>query len=386
MINCPLCSGKRPVCIHEYKLLPKVFPKIAFSKDFFGPSYSIFVGKAGYPNVSLGPMASTEHNQNLDDPSKWFGLPYEQIIEMRYLLIRSSSKANVKTNTKFIEENQLVAMSKPIDIEMSFTRQPVYKWDFSNVLAPTGPSASIEKMRIAENPKISHKLERIVNDEIKSVDSVKAIYDTGIDVYKLSSILSSGVLGLEKNKKLVPSRWSITAIDDIVAKHLINEIKDFSSVGEFLVFSSEYLDNHFEILVMPGNWEFENFEAWMEDGKPSIIEEYEPYEGRKKYAELQAGGYYACRLGVVEGLHKIKKQGRVIGFREIYEGYTVAVGVWEIRENVRNAMKQKPVKFGTLNEALRYINSKLRIPVSSYVEKSRMFRQRRLTDFLVKHL
>lgn len=377
---CPLCSGKRPLCIHEYKLLPKVFPKTAFSKDFFGPSYNIFVGRVGYPNVNLGPMASTA-GQIVDDPSKWFGLPYEQIIEMRYLLIRSRSLVNIKQDSKFIEENQLITLSKPIDIEMMFKKHPVYRWEFSHMLAPSGPVADIEKLRLAENPKIPIKLEKIVSDELKANEATTAIYNSGEDVYKLSSILSSGVLGLEKNKKLVPSRWSITAVDDIIAKHLINEIKDFKSIDEYLVFSSQYLDNHFEILIMPGNWEFENFEAWNDEGESKIIEEYEGYEGRKSYADKQAGGYYASRLAIAEGLKKIKRQGKVVGIREIYEGYSVAVGVWQVRENVRNAMKQEPKRFATLQEALAYIGSRLKIPIASYMKQSRIFRQKRLWDF-----
>ncbi len=383
MINmiCPLCAGKRPVCIHEYKLLPKIFPKTAFSKEFFGPSYNVFVGRVGYPNVSLGPMASIEKGLIVDDPSKWFGLPYEQIIEMRYLLIRSRSKVNIKQDSRFIQENQLITLSKPIDIEMVFKKQPVYKWEFSDTLAPNGPIADIETMRLAENPKIPFKLEKIVSDDLKATEASISIYNTGEDVYKLASILSSGALGLEKNKKLVPSRWSITAIDDIIAKNLISEIKDFKSVNEYFVFTSEYLDNHFEILVMPGNWEFENFEAWIELGEPKILEEYEEYEGRKKYADLQAGGYYASRLGIVEGLHRIRRQGKAIGFREIYAGYSVAVGVWQVRENVRNAMKQEPKKFATLEEALRDINTRLRIPIKEYMKNSKIFNQKRLSDF-----
>ncbi|MBI4895228.1 MAG: hypothetical protein HY831_01915 [Candidatus Aenigmarchaeota archaeon] len=361
---CPLCSGKRPVCIHEYNMLPKIFPKTAFSKEFFGPSYNIFVVRVGYPNVSLGPMASSEKNLIVDDPSKWFGLPYEQIIEMRYLLIRTKSRVNIKQDSRFIEENQLIILSKPIDIEMVFKKHPVYRWEFSDTLAPNGPIADIDTLRLAENPKIPVKLEKIVSDELKASDASVSIYNTGEDVYKLSSILSSGVLGLEKNKKLVPSRWSITAVDDIITKSLISGIKDFKSVDDYIVFTSQYLDNHFEVLVMPGNWEFENFEAWIELGEPKILEEYEAYSGRKKYADLQAGGYYASRLAIVEGLHKMKRQGKAIGFREIYEGYSVAVGVWQVRENVRNAMRQEPKKFATLEEALRDINTRLRIPIN----------------------
>ncbi|MFN3528143.1 MAG: hypothetical protein ACK4YO_03480, partial [Candidatus Altarchaeaceae archaeon] len=78
------------------------------------------------------------------------------------------------------------------------------------------------------------------------------------------------------------------------------------------------LFNHFEILLIPGNWEFEQFEAWAPDtlwtiGNESyaINLEAEYYKGRNDYAIKEGGGYYASRLAVLEYLKKIKRQARV---------------------------------------------------------------------------
>ncbi|MBI5332582.1 MAG: hypothetical protein HZB65_03345 [Candidatus Aenigmarchaeota archaeon] len=398
---CPLCKGRRPVCIHNYQLLPGLVGK-TIGKDFFGPSYSIFVGRANYPNVSIGPMSSIEHNLILDNPSKWFGLPYERIIEYRYLLLRSKQTAHVRNNSRFVEDNQLISMSEPVDIELTLKRSPSYNFEFSSIMAPSGPVADIEKFRIAENLKISQKLDKIASDDIKAQEAAVSIYNLNKDIYKLSSILSSGAIGMKK--KIVPTKWSITAIDDIVAKDLIDRVKDYQSVNEFFVYTSEYLDNHFEILLMPGNWEFENLESWISNNKmtffeshlscqgkkyytflnnkkPIIIPESEGFMGRKKYAFSQSGGYYASRLGVAEGLNNMRKQARVVCFREIYEGYSVPMGVWVVRESVRNAMKQTARKFNTLDEALIDINTRLRVPIREYMRNSVSFRQRRLGEF-----
>jgi hypothetical protein len=115
--------------------------------------------------------------------------------------------------------------------------------------------------------------------------------------------------------------------------------------------------------------------------KTEILEEYEPFSGRTTYAEKEGGGYYAARLGVIEALWRMKRQARVVVFREIYEGYTIPLGVWQVRENVRNAFRGKPERFRTLDEALRHIDSKTRIPVNDYISISRMLKQRRLSDF-----
>ncbi len=392
---CILCKGSRALCGHTncprlaaVKIAPKINEKI--DKDFFGPSPSVFVGRVGYPQVNVGPMGTFEmsHHQN-DNPSEWIDLDYNSIIELRTTLLRSKKKQNIFSKNYFIEENQQLAMaSQPTDIEMNFNKKPEYKLSFSESIHPMGPTASLQKMRITENPKINSKVDYIVEDDLKAADQAVSLFNTNIDVYKITNILSIGSLGLDKRKKLVPTRWSITATDDIIGKNLIEKIKDYPSVNEFLVFESDKLDYKFLVMLMPGNWEFENFEAWAPGGiwtqgltNSFITEEFELWSGRKKYADKQAGGYYASRLGVVEALNEFRRQARVVVFREINEGYVVPLGVWQVRENVRSALREMPMKFDTRESALKHIESKLKLPLSDYVDKSRLLRQSRLNDF-----
>ena len=58
----------------------------------------------------------------------------------------------------------------------------------------------------------------MINDEIKASEAIEFLYKNEFNEYTLSKILSVGVIGLAKNKKLVPTRWSITATDDILGK------------------------------------------------------------------------------------------------------------------------------------------------------------------------
>jgi len=116
--------------------------------------------------------------------------------------------------------------------------------------------------------------------------------------------------------------------------------------------------------------------------RPTIQEEYEGFEGRSDYALKEGGGYYAGRLAVTEALHRMKKQARTIIFREIYEGYTIPVGVWEVRENVRKALQKKPKRFSNMTAALEDIETRLRIPPREYLKNSEMLKQRKLSEFL----
>ena len=108
----------------------------------------------------------------------------------------------------------------------------------------------------------------------------------------------------------------------------------------------------------------------------------EPYKGRSDYAKSQVGGYYASRLAVVEALNKMRKQAKVIVFREIGEGYSIPLGVWQVRENVRNAFKQKSMKFTSKQEALEHVSKRIKLQINEYVKRSKILQQRRLGDFL----
>lgn len=393
---CILCKGSRALCGHTncprlaaVRIAPKINEKI--DKEFFGPSPSVFVGHVGYPQVNVGPLGTFETTQYPnDDPRAWLNLDYNTIIELRTTLIRSKKAQNIFSKNYFIDENQQIALaSKPTEIEMNFTKKPVYEVSFSERIHPMGPSAALEKLKITSNPHIESKVDYIVHDDLKANDQAISLYNnTKIDVYKITNILSIGSLGLEKNKKLVPTRWSITATDDIIGKDLLRKVKQHPSVNDFLVFESNNLDNHFVVLLMPGAWEFENFEAWAPGGiwtqglaSSFITQEYEPFRGRTKYADKQMGGYYASRLGVAEALDEFRRQARVVVIREVNEGYVVPLGVWQVRENVRNAMRQMPLKFSTREEAMEHISGKLRLPLKKYVEQSVMLRQKRLSDY-----
>lgn len=357
-------------------------PKIAVApppvkESFFGPSSGIFVGRTGYPDVFAGPLGILGTSL-ADSPSEWFGMRYSDIISMRFSIIRSKEKRSVRSSDRTVSDMQDIVIAKsPTDIEMLFRKKPVHKMTFSPVTQPMGPSAELVKLTLAGSPKISGRVEQIVRDDIMAADATGMLYKEGVDVYQLSNILSSGVLGIKK--KMVPTRWSITGIDDTLCKGMMDEIRQFPETGKYMLFSSAFLYNSFHILLMPGKWEYENFESSPDDGL--MVEEYEPFHGRKAYAEKEGGGYYAARFAVCEALKRMRKQARVIVFREIGKGYSVPLGVWVIRQTVRDAMKKKPLEFSSYAEVVGYLQGKLHIPMKEYAKRSVILQQRRLNEF-----
>ena len=101
--------------------------------------------------------------------------------------------------------------------------------------------------------------------------------------------MSVGILGLKKDRKLVPTRWSITATDDIIGKSLISEIKDYSEISSYYSFFGNYLGNYYLILIFPEVWSYELFETYVPSNwnftKPLRYgTDFEDYYGRKEYA------------------------------------------------------------------------------------------------------
>ncbi len=393
---CLTCKGGRLMCGKpSCPLLSKINVQNPIEgklkESMFAPSPSIFVGWGDYPQVALGPMTSIEPQDAalMDDPGSWYGLDFADIIRLRSMLIRSKSKQGVRERTTLVEMAQELAMStKPVDTEVTFHKRPKYNLSFSPISQPMGPSANLKDLDIAENPKIPKKVDSLANDEVTASDASFELYTSGYDVYYLTGVLSSGALGHDERKKLVPTRWSITAVDDIIGKQIIGEIKDYPEIADYTVYHNTYLENHFEILLIPVKWEFEMFEAWAPDtlwtmaySGYAINQESERYRGRRDYATKEGGGYYAGRIGVLEGLRKLRRQATAIIFREIYEGYVVPVGVWEVRENVRKAFENPPGKFDTLQGALADIGTRMKVPMNEYIKRSLILTQRRIDEY-----
>jgi len=401
---CVLCKGTKKLCgvspcpklqkvNAQYNLIPKV------GESIFGPSPpNLFIGSYNYPDVQWGPMVSVETDSATagvnDSPALMYGKPYEEIIRLRSSLVRGKKEIHVKAKDRMLLDAQEAAMSiKTVDMELNFTKKPVFELSFSAVTQPMGAAAPLKDLKVADNARIPKKVDELVSEKgVKATDAVRELFSIGggFDNYYLTRLLSSGVLGKKDNKKLVPTKWSITAMDDILAKQMMEQIREMPELqSEFLVFTNEYLYNHFEVLLMPGKWEYEGFEAWAPGTiwsqgakKFALTEEHEPFEGRTTYAEKQVGGYYAARFGVCEGLmNHVKKQGRAVVFREIYEGYMVPVGVWQIREQIRNTFRNTPQRFSNLKEALEDVSSRLRLPLSEYKKQSEVLTQRTLAEF-----
>ena len=397
---CIRCKGRLWCQLPSCPILDKFQAKektvsLIREKEFEGSSPpSVFVSWANYPSVSIAPLSPplvSNQNALMDNPEQWFFRSLAEIVQMRSQLIQSRTRMEAKSaqnpSYELVDVQDLALSVKPVEAGFQLKEKPHSVLSFHEGTAPLGPIAPLKKMVLHENPHIPTRVEKWVSDsDAKSQLAVQDLFVHGFPVHYLHKILSAGTLGQKNNRKLVPTRWSITAIDDNVSRFLVDDsVKGFQQLGETELFFSEYSGNRFFVLLIPAAWSFEMMECWL-PGSPwtledpsyaksdsfSIIHDFEFFSGRKTYADNITGAYYAARLAVAEHLVKRKRQASAIVLREIGSEYVSPLGVWVIRETVRNALSKKPLHFSDLKLALEYLQFRLRVPVGQYQKTSQL--------------
>jgi hypothetical protein len=400
---CVECKGTKMLCAKSrcpllIKYYAAVKQKQAIdSTSIYGSAPGVFVGRYGYPNVSIGPLLPPiiGDTSELDTPEQWIGKSIDDIVGMRSTLVRGLYTVNVKKLDKFgkvVDDLQLVSMAdKPIDTSAEFFKKPSGRIELDDEVQPFGPSAPLKKMDIG-NFRLDTRVEKAFYDpDMGAREAVLSLYNGDTMVTRIQRAFSMGTFGIKKARKIVPTRQSITAVDSMIGETLVEEVKRLPLINEYRVFESWQLDNRFIVLMAPEPWSYELVEAWYPDTiwNPAgrdimVISDHELSGGRTTYASI-GGCYYAARLATSEYLLKEKRQAKVVILREAHSGYVMPVGVWNVRENVRAALKGPYNAFNSLEAALSYIQGRFDIPIkrwtlNSFVLKDSRF-QRRLTDF-----
>lgn len=341
---------------------------------------SVFIGSYGYPKVYVGPMLSPEHGDTtiLDTPESWIPnkKKQEDIINFRLGLVRGKQVVGIQEfNNKLVQKLQEISLATgSVQSEAKFHGKP-RGFTFDAEHQPFGPSASLEKFDI-DNVRWHPEMEKVFYDtDFKSSDAIVELYREGVLFSQIQKALSTGTMGIGKNRKIVPTRWSITATDTILADHIYEEIKWSEIIDCYEVYEFSSLNNYYAVILTPTPWQYEWLEAFIHvmGNDEMIFSDHEGMRGKEGYSTV-GGCYYSCKFGVLEALKRMKKQAGAVVLREAYEDY-VPLGVFNVRENVRNAMKQVPRKFPNFRTAMNYISTKLRLPISRFVDQSVLIKE-----------
>ena len=266
---CLACRGAKLLCgkpkcpiITKAEGFARHVPELYNTELIQGSSPpGVFVGRFGYPKVFIGPMVPAIHGDTefLDTPEMWKGKTIEEIVDYRYSLIRGCTRDDIHDavyGSKLVQDLQEIAMStRSADSELLLAKRPVNRISFSENSQPFGPSAPMKQFKPSGNISVDQRIEKAYYDkDLRASEAVFSLYKNGVLFSKLEKSFSVGVFGERKRRKLVPTRWSITAVDSNLSLRLIDEIKDHEAIDDYRVFVLIKLDNVYVGILTPVYW------------------------------------------------------------------------------------------------------------------------------------
>ena len=319
-----------------------------------------------------------------------------EVVSFRTGLVRGTTPIRVTDAERpipILEELQLLGIAgETVDSEAHFRRPPRGHLSLSDSTPPFGPSAPIETMHL-DVRRVDPHLDRLTSDiHANARVAVEELYHRGVRVSRIQRAFSVGTLGRRGRRRLVPTRWSITAVDDLLSKMNLERVRNLPELSEIHLHRFTALDNRWVIVFLPGSYRYESIEAWYPNtlwnpntSRIVMIGDHEGYRGRTTYASI-GGCYYAARLATSEALLNIGRQAGVVVLREVHPGEILPLGVWNVREHVRAALARPPEKVASLAELSERIRESFAIPLPRWLTASALLHdartQRRLEEWL----
>ncbi|MDQ3948132.1 MAG: hypothetical protein M3218_03305 [Thermoproteota archaeon] len=357
---------------------------------------SMFVGRYGYPKIRVGPMIPPLYGDTtiLDRTELWTGKSIEEIANYRLSLVLGTMNVNIHdTHNRYVENMQELAMSEsPVETEATFEKRPIVDVHIQEELrlaheaTPFGPAAPLRGFKTS-SLSADQRIETVYYDtDLRAAEAMVELYKRSVEVSIIQRVLSMGMLGVKKKRKLVPTRWSISATDDIISSMLVKEIAMNPTIDLFEVSRYSHLANYYSIILIPNErWIFEMIESWITSRGQVTTGTDNEDERRLNHNPTIAGAYFAARLAVAEHLARRHKKAGAIVLREIHPDYVIPLGVWQIREGVREALKNPPQKFERFDHAMSFACCYMSLSKNEIVQKSRVWKsfkdQTKISDF-----
>ena len=352
---CARCKAQKMLCGRsKCPILEKFYisMNLKYVKEVQGSSPpSVFIGSKNYPKVNVGPAAPLKNGDTsyMEDTSKLINLPLDDIISIRYSLYRGFRNLNVDSPRNppsyLLDVYDLVLSSKPTFVEMEYYKiTETLQIDAQS--QPFGPGGIIKRFEHTHGTS-NQKLEKVYYDsDLKAYDAVVLLNSNGVPFHEIQKVFSLGMLGNSKNRKLVPTRWSITAVDSILSEYYENRIKNYEDIDGYYFFENHNLGNNYFIFVFPWSYIYENIETWgigsvwVGNRGMSIEEEFE--DGKRKVRNPKMGGsFFATKLPILEYLDSIQKKAGILAIRYVTGDYYIPIGVWQVRENIKLALRNR---------------------------------------------
>jgi hypothetical protein len=312
----------------------------------------------------------------MDMPEAWIhsGMSQEEILRYRMSLIRGKHRVAVtEISNPMVSRLQEIALSSgPVESDLIFSHAPT-GMQLSDLHTAYGPSAPIERLMI-EPGSWDRELGRVHDDtDLGAASAIIDLHQRGVPISRIQKALSVGTIGEGRRRRLVPTRWAITACDTTVADALLARVRQCPVIDTCRIFEYSSLYNRYKVLLVPTPWQYEWVEAFFHViGQEEVIfADHEGHRPKKTYSTV-GGCYYACKMAVLEALSRMQRQAGIVVLREAHHGY-LPMGVFNVRENVRCALQGPPRVFECPEEALASLNGAFHLPISRFLAASTLF-------------
>ncbi len=398
---CARCKGGKLLCglsacplLERFRAEVRAFTRMPSTTRVYGATPpSLVVGERGYPRVAVmynvPPGSFGEAAKIYDDPQGWWGrLSLDEIVRLRSGLLASTLRVDARNPWVLYEKEISLATvsTRPVSSEALLEKPPKPSLRFDGVLKPVGLSAPARLVRVEENPKPPRRLEKAVWDDARAAEIIGELYFSGVDYYTIIRAMSAGLLGRLRARRLVPTRWAITAVDSIVGETLRKSVRENPLINEVELYRGEYLGNRFAVVLVPAAYGMEWVEVWHPSTlwtsgarEPVVIINREDWRGQWSYMD---GGYIAARLAVLEHLYRRRRQAYAVIIREILPDYYAPVGNWHIRETVRRALQGRPEKYASIQEALDRAARLFKADLRGVLRSLKIVRQKTLETWM----
>jgi len=350
----------------------------------FSPPY-VYLPLIGSKKLLIGPSLVNPDVLNVyTDPKYWIRLTSRQVLYIRKAgkgIFKPADPSRDINESSISRLREISLYSGNVEVELEYVKSR------SNIIFDPYEGVTLSG---GELGRIIHysggvadrRIEKAYGDrDLLAKDAVLYLHNSGISVYKIQQLLSVGALG--SKRKLVATRWSITAVDSMISSKLIDEIKNYPELNEHYLGESYAVGNRIIVMMFPGKFYYEMMESWgpfFGNRNPNVAMDYEGFLGRTNYAEEVEGAYYAARYSVARYLQEIKRQAKIVVLLEVDRNWIPNLGVWRVREGTEIALKNLK-KFEDENAMIDYAFSKTYTSKKSWLSSSFFLRQKTLESF-----
>jgi hypothetical protein len=329
--------------------------KFNHKKELEGYPASSIVGEKNYPNIRVHSISNGDKNSTYKKTSLIVKNTYDEIVKLKAKnILGSTSNLNIKNKKEKIKEEISDIYKAKNDVNFASHFEKELNFDrvlTSKITGIMGSKNELISLHATENISIKKRIDKYTNEDIKSKEIIIDLYKRGYNEHQIINLLSLGEFGYEFRKKLVPTRWAISAYDKSIESYLHKKILDYKLINNYELYTYKDKGNFFLIILFPEYFCSEIIETF----NNNIEKDFVQFDNKLRYKDPQtAGGFYATKLGIFENLNHRKKQSAFISIR-IIDGYDIPLGVVFVRESVREAMKKKIFETSKLDILDKYI-------------------------------